>query len=282
MKSYLTNPLQSEENGIHIDICPKNYYPDHSVSHTVILPDGKIYPILYDGIIPYIPAWLPTPEDIDSCPRVAFTYRNSWDPLLLVNFSQFYRSTLSSSISATEISNLNNFHGLSYPISAELSIVLLSLLMDTTPILYHQTCDDSPIYTSMSSVYAEYINQVTSEQLSKMWRINLNTDQRIVKYTTHQCIRTAGIIANLFNTDKAQLWYKQLCWRHIKFRVDYLKVGAKYVRDFIGRYLYTNKLGFKKFFPCSDENSYQTGHTLSYFVSQLHFTRKITIISREL
>ena len=64
MKYYLANPLQSEENGIHIDIRPKKYYPDEYVSHTVTLLDGPIIPLLYDGILPYIYGRRLTTEEI--------------------------------------------------------------------------------------------------------------------------------------------------------------------------------------------------------------------------
>ena len=38
------------------------------------------------------------------------------------------------------------------------------------------------------------------------------------------------------------------------------------MRGFIRGTLYTNNLGFNKFFPCSDETSEQTCHTLKSFV----------------
>ena len=40
----LENPPHSEYNGIHISICPKKYYPDDFVAHTVTLPDCKSFP----------------------------------------------------------------------------------------------------------------------------------------------------------------------------------------------------------------------------------------------
>ena len=59
---YLANPLQSEDNGINIDIRTNNYYPDDSGAQIVTLPDGTIILILYDGVIPYIHVRCPTPE----------------------------------------------------------------------------------------------------------------------------------------------------------------------------------------------------------------------------
>ena len=41
---------------------------------------------------------------------------------------------------------------------------------------------------------------------------------------------------------------------------------SKSIRQFIGGTLYTSKLGFKKFFPCINETSQETGHTLKRFI----------------
>ena len=41
---YLANSLQSEDNGIHISIPPKNYYPDDSGAHTVNILNNKKNP----------------------------------------------------------------------------------------------------------------------------------------------------------------------------------------------------------------------------------------------
>ena len=62
MEYSLANPLLSEYNGIHIDIRLKNDYPNDSSSHKVPLSDVTIIPILYDGVLPYIPVWRPTPK----------------------------------------------------------------------------------------------------------------------------------------------------------------------------------------------------------------------------
>ena len=62
MEYALTNPLQSEEIVIHIDIAIKRYYYDESGAQTITLPYGTIITILYFGVLPYIPFRLPTPE----------------------------------------------------------------------------------------------------------------------------------------------------------------------------------------------------------------------------
>ena len=53
---------------------------------------------------------------------------------------------------------------------------------------------------------------------------------------------------------------------YVTLYVDHLKVVVKSVRQFRGGNLYTEKLGFKKFLPCSNENSAETGHTFRGFI----------------
>ena len=107
---------------------------------------------------------------------------------------------------------------------------------------------------------------MTPEELSRKWGIGLSTAVRTLKATTHKCIRTTGLLTKRFRTDKAQLRYKQLSRQYGTFYVDYLKVGVTSIRQFIGGTLYTNKLGFKKFFPCTNETSKETGHSLRMFI----------------
>ena len=83
MDNSLLNPIQMEENDVKVDIRPSTYYPNVVDAQTVIFEDGTRIPILYDGVLPYIAARRPTPEEIDSCPRLALTSRDDWNPFLL-------------------------------------------------------------------------------------------------------------------------------------------------------------------------------------------------------
>ena len=99
-----------------------------------------------------------------------------------------------------------------------------------------------------------------------MWHIGLKTARRTLSSTTHKCYRTTGLLTRQFKTDKAQLKYKQLNKQFGTFYVDYLKSSVKSIRGFIGGTVYTNKTGFKKFFPCEDEKSRTTASGLRYFI----------------
>ena len=60
--------------------------------------------------------------------------------------------------------------------------------------------------------------------------------------------------------------YKQLSHHYGTFYVDFLKTAVKSIRSFIGGMLYRNKLGYKKFFPCTSETQEETSHSLRSFI----------------
>ena len=55
MNDSLLNPIQSEENGVKIDIRPRLYYPDTTSAQSMVFPDGTRLNIVYDGVLPYLP-----------------------------------------------------------------------------------------------------------------------------------------------------------------------------------------------------------------------------------
>ena len=85
----LVNTLHINDNGIHIYICTKNYYPDNSGYYNFTIPDGTIITILCDCVLIYIPIWSPASEEIDFCLCVAFISRNSWYQFLLGDFLNY-------------------------------------------------------------------------------------------------------------------------------------------------------------------------------------------------
>ena len=53
--------------------------------------------------------------------------------------------------------------------------------------------------------------------------------------------------------------------------MDFLKAAVKSIRGFIGGMLYCNKLGYKKFFPCTNETQEETSHSLRSFIEIVGF-----------
>ena len=99
-----------------------------------------------------------------------------------------------------------------------------------------------------------------------MWQIGLKTAKNTINATTHKCIRSTGLLSKRFKTDKSQLRYKQLSRHYGTFYVNFLKVAVKSIRGFMGGMLCCNKLGYKKFFPCTSETQEETSHSFRSFI----------------
>lgn len=85
----LSNPIQSEEYGVRMDLRPKKHYASEVSCQTVTSSDGTVLPILFDGVLPFIPIWRPTPDEIQYCERHSLTSRDLWDPFSVeAGFSQ--------------------------------------------------------------------------------------------------------------------------------------------------------------------------------------------------
>ena len=65
MVDSLSNPIQSEEAGVGLDVRPRYYYKGEEHAQTISFPDGTTIPILYDGALPFIPVRRPTPSEIE-------------------------------------------------------------------------------------------------------------------------------------------------------------------------------------------------------------------------
>lgn len=269
MNDSLANPIQAEEEGVRIDLRPKRYYKDDVNAQSITLANGVNIPVLYDGVLPYIPVRRPTADEIESCPRFALSSKEDWDPFVLDgNFSQVsgkneVYDTLQSVAALGSVDPLSSSLMSSYLGEALRSEQVLSPTFINEHDAYSHR-DET--FTTVQAIKSSKKDSLTPEELSKKWSIGLNTAAATINATTHKCIRTTGLLSKRFRTDKAQLRHKQLSRQYGTFYVDYLKVGVTSIRQFIGGTLYTNKLGFKKFFPCSDETSTETGHTFRLFI----------------
>jgi hypothetical protein len=141
-----------------------------------------------------------------------------------------------------------------------MSLSLPTLLLKT-PILYEEETPDGAetVYLSISKIESNRRDTMTPEALA--WRLNIGLAMatRTLQATMHQCLSTTGLLTKQFKTDKSQLRYKQLARGYGTFYTDYLKASVKSLCGYIGGVIYTNKLGFKKFFPCKTEQGQETG-----------------------
>ena len=96
------------------------------------------------------------------------------------------------------------------PITANLMSLMLPYIIDSQTLI--ETCDsdtvDGGIYSSVSALQSKQKDYITLEGLCAKLHIGLATAKRTLQATTHKYIRTTGLFARRYCTDKAQLRYK--------------------------------------------------------------------------
>ena len=70
MQDSLSNPIQSKEISFRIDLLSRHYYNDYCQAQTIIFPNGMVLPILYEGVLPYIPDRRPISFEIENSTRL--------------------------------------------------------------------------------------------------------------------------------------------------------------------------------------------------------------------
>ena len=263
MDDSLLNPIQAEEEGVRVDTRPRRYYHDDPSAQYVHFPCGTKLPVLYDGVLPYLPIRRPTKEEVQHCKRLLLSSKDPWDPFKLDgSFSRVdtLREGFDIETLVDEVTKID-------PVSAELMSDHLYENVVMNSILQEQAGNDDNNYcTILAMKTSKGADFITPEELSSKLHIGLKTASRTLKATTSHFIRTTGALTKRFRTDKAQLRYKQLAKVFGSFYCDYLKCKTKSIRGYVGGVVYTNKLGFYKFVPCENETGDTTGRTLRHFI----------------
>ena len=262
MEDGLLNPIQCMENNIRIDIRPRRFCPDDASAQTFSVPSlDMILPITYDGVLPFLSVRRPCQEELDTCTRIHITSDvGDWNPHLM----DALLAPVSHSPSLPMVSEVFN--------DDYLSDRLIGSVLSSKRVLIP---DGDDAYSTVSKMATQRSDRLSPEKLSQLWRIGLKTAERTLKASTHQCIRTTGVLTRRFRTDKAHMRFKQLSTHHGEFYADYLKCAVKSIRGFIGGTVYTNKLGFKKFFPMSTEQGEENSSTLRSFIQLIGIPRKL-------
>ena len=239
MDNSLVNPIQAEDSDVRVDTRPRRFYPNEDCQN-IVFPDGTKIPLEFDGVLPYIQIRRPTSEEIQYCRRVSLTTQNEWNP-------HRYNGLISMVDAQCELEHEHMSCSLD-PISTFLNYNHIASAFDdisTFPGIGFMGED----FYNISALQTKTSNSLQPGDLAKLWNIGLGTAKRTLQVTTHKIYRTTGLLSRCFKTDVAQLRYKQMNKQFGTFYSDYLKSTVKSVRGFIGGTVYTNKTGFKKFFP---------------------------------
>ena len=250
MVDSLINPIQCEDNNVEIYLRPSKFSREEDEKcQCLIFDDGFTIPIEYKGALPFINVRRPTPQELDECERRELTSIDPWLP--------------------------EDFDSTIMPVSRELQFTSEDLMNDDLQCKYmcqsisatrELFATDNEEYHSFMAIRFNKAKSLTPEKLSKLWKIGISTATRTIQSTTQKATRTTGLLSKRFKTDKAQLRFRQLSRHYGTFYCDYLKSGVRSIRRYIGGSLYTNKLGFKKFFAHKDERGESTAGALRSFI----------------
>ena len=204
MEDSLLNPIQAEEAGVRVDIRPRQYYPEDVSCQSLTFPDGTIIPVIYDGVLPYVPVRRPTKEEVQFCRRLALSDRNAWDPFMMSG--EFCRVNADlDTVNMTDIVDQLEAYD---PVASELMSTQLSTILSLESMIHE--VDDEVYHSTIAAINSKANQTISPEELSKRLHIGLKTAAHTLNATTHQWIRTTGLLTKRFRTDKAHLRYNQL------------------------------------------------------------------------
>jgi hypothetical protein len=258
MNDSLLQPYQCLLKDVHIDVRPKSYFPNEPSAQSITIED-KVLPLEFNGPLPYIQVRRPTKEEYDTCTHYELTSHDEWDPYTLLSNVNMLDTNSIHNANHNE-TNLNAIFEICSISSELMNTNYFSILDD-----HRELHDHNDSYHSIFAINSKQRNTLSPEELSRLWGIGLKTARRTLTATTHRCVKTVGELTRRFRTDKAHMRYRRLSTKHGLFYVDTLKSKVKSIRGFTCGNLYTNSLGFRKFFPMETES--QTSSTLQKFIT---------------
>ena len=261
MDGSLLNPIQCMEHGIQIDTRPRKFYPQDDGVQSVRIPSLEcVIPVDYHGPLPYLPIRRPTADEMERCRHFAITSREHWDPYALGQLSMHAVDTSFEK----EADDLKYLLGCYCPTSE----FFMHFHMSSMICAQHTLIPDANhnYRTSYAIRTKHRANSTTPEELAKLWGVGLKTCARTLEATTHDIVRTTGALTRRFRTDRAQMRYKQLGTHFGHFSVDTLKSNVKSIRGYVCGNVYTNRCGFKKFYPMSNFGGLESRSTLMHFI----------------
>ena len=172
MEDSLVNPIQCEDNGVHIDLRPKRFYPqlEDECQH-ILFHDGIRIPLEFDGVLPCIFVRRPTHNELHNCQRIQLTSEAEWDPRTIHGITTKLHQELKL---PPPVDNIDD----------NLTFSNIAALLASQPLM-HAKNDE---YFSAQAINTQRRRALTPEDLSKLWKIGLATATRTLKATTHKCI----------------------------------------------------------------------------------------------
>ena len=237
MNDSILVPMQARQNGIVIDDVPKDLCYHGVSTQSVFVPEKNIsIPIEFNGPIPYIKVRYPTDRDLDEYEWVQITSSAEWNPYDQVNIS---------SVSSSESPPNYDY--------------------DLRTQLYHDLIEN----TVISAVNVTSVDSsLSSEALSKLWRIPLSHAKRTLQVTTNNYARTTeGRLSRRFRTDLYQKRYRRMGGWYSRFYTDTLFFKTRTADQFTCAQLFGNRARFCKIYPLPSKS--KAFEALSSFVHDI-------------
>ena len=260
MTSSILNPIQAEEVDGRVDKKPKWYDPNDVGCQSLHFPDSASIPVLYEVMLPYIPICHPTKEEFHHYQQLEMISQIPWHTFFLIRGFCLLSSGFELIDIIEVVDQLDAYDRIAYML---LSTQLSNLFSIQSIITYVDGIDKFQYISAINSKL-QYI--ITTEELSSLLCIGLNTYSCTFKATTHKYFFTIGFLTKRFRTDKYRLHYKELSPNYGTFYNDFLKVQDMSIRGYCGGLLYTNNTGFKNFFPCESDKGKENDQSLRSFI----------------
>ena len=247
MEHGLLCPTQARINGVVVDDVPL-LLDQHKVSkHAIWIPNTDIHmPLSMHGPISYLPVRYPTDEDLRFGEYVELTSEDSWSPESLDVMGRDH--SVISALQGVIDSPLDMEPGRNLP--AELSDI------------------NKCIFRQASALKHKYTNEVTPEQLAKLWNIPIKSAVKTLKCTDPDCIKISqGSMYRRVKTRAHQRRYKQLSGYLGMFASDTFISKVKSIRGNTCIQLFTNRGNFAKCYPMKSKG--HAHHALDRFIHEV-------------
>ena len=229
--SSMTNSLlctnQSRANGLIIDDIPPAFDRLGKSTFSIYDLDKQIrLPLQNRGPIPHLNVRYPTDDDLERCEQIQLTSEfDMWDP---------------NDEDCGEISSLT--------------------IENVTTNNYEVDFDTRLMNACIASLRRDYVSDINSDDLSRLWNISLKDAELTLKATTNNSIRlNEGRLSRRYKTEAHQRQYRQLGGYLSQFYSDTFFSGTKSTRGNTCIQLFVNKGGFVKCYPMTDKSQAYSG-----------------------
>ncbi len=247
LPNSLINPNQMRMNGVEVDDVPKHL--SSKSTHSIYVPEYDVrIPLSMRGVISYVPVRKPSVRELETCRWINLTSDMEWDP----HSEEFELNE--------KLAQENDFIAIPqvdrsiYSISSKLPDTCVGEQFGSLPACLMS--EEELLPRTIKSIAIKDIkssqrgSKVSKEELSRMWKIGLETSSKTLAATTQLTIRNAiHPIQRRFRTEVAQLRYPRLGGRFGRFSSDTMFAKTVSIRGNKCAQIFVNNIDFVMIIP---------------------------------